>query len=151
MAYVGAGQPSRGCFLCVAQATTDDAAHYVLDRAGTGFLILNAFPYSAGHLMAVVNRHAGNLDELSEEEQLDVMRLARRGVDALRRAYRPDGFNLGVNMGRAAGAGVEGHLHLHVVPRWIGDTNFMPVVGAVKVIPEALEETFRRLRAELTR
>jgi ATP adenylyltransferase len=150
MAYVGAADAVERCIFCAAHAAaTDDPPHYVLERGRTGFLILNAFPYASGHLMAVVNRHVASPEDLDGAEQLELMQLAGRGMAALRRAFRPQGFNLGVNVGRAAGAGIEGHLHLHVVPRWVGDTNFMPVLGAVKVLPESLEETFRRLRGAL--
>ena len=149
MAYVSGEAQPAGCLLCSALAAGDDAKHWILDRGRTAFLILNAFPYSSGHLMVATTRHVASPEDLDEQESLDLMRGAGRALAALRAVYHPDGFNLGVNIGRAAGAGVEGHLHLHVVPRWNGDTNFMPVVGAVKVMPESLEETFRRLRAHL--
>jgi ATP adenylyltransferase len=150
MAYVSGERTTPGCLFCAALAAHDDAGHWILERAGSAFLILNAFPYAAGHLMAVTSRHVASLEELGPGEELDLMRVTRRGLGALRAAYRPDGFNLGVNIGRVAGAGVEGHLHLHIVPRWAGDTNFMPVVGAVKVLPETLDETFRRLLPHLS-
>jgi len=149
MAYLHGLAPSDGCLFCGVLAAGDDARHWILARAGAAFLILNAFPYASGHLMAVVNRHVGSPDELSDEERLDLMRATGRGVAVLRAAYHPDGFNVGANIGRAAGAGVDGHLHMHVVPRWSGDTNFLPVLGSVKVLPESLEETFRRLRSRL--
>ena len=146
MAYVSGAQQPAGCLFCTAFATGDDVAQGILARGQTAFLILNAFPYAAGHLMVATRRHVGSPEELDAGETLEVWRLVQRAVTALRAVYRPDGFNLGANVGRAAGAGVEGHLHLHIVPRWAGDTNFMPVVGALKVIPESLEDTFRRLR-----
>ncbi len=149
MAYVEGERSTEGCLFCAALAAGDDAGHLVLERGRSAFLILNAFPYASGHLMAVVNRHVGTLEDLTADEQLDLMRVAQRGLSAVRAVYRPDGFNLGLNLGRAAGAGVEGHLHLHIVPRWIGDTNFMSVVGSVKVMPEGLDQTFRRLRPHL--
>jgi ATP adenylyltransferase len=111
--------------------------------------MLNAFPYATGHVMAAPNRHVASPEDLEEPESADLFRVTRQAMAALRAVYRPDGFNLGANIGRVAGAGVEGHLHLHVVPRWAGDTNFMPVVSGVKVLPESLDETFRRLRAHL--
>ncbi len=151
MAYVSGERAPADCLFCSARAATEDAPHWVLARGRAAFLMLNAFPYASGHLMAATNRHVASPEELSDDESLDLMRVTRRALTALRAVYRPDGFNLGVNVGRAAGAGVEGHLHLHVVPRWAGDTNFMPVVGAVKVMPEALDETFRRLRPHLAR
>jgi ATP adenylyltransferase len=149
MQYVsGAAQPA-GCLFCTARAANDDSRQGILLRAGTAFLILNAFPYASGHVMVATNRHVASPEDLDETESRDVMRVTQRAVAAVRAAYRPDGFNLGANLGRVAGAGVEGHLHLHVVPRWNGDTNFMPVLGGVKVLPESLEDTFRRLRPHL--
>jgi ATP adenylyltransferase len=149
MVYVSQAGNTADCLFCAALGGTDDEAHGVLLRGELAFLILNAFPYASGHVMAAPVRHVGSIEELSDEENLALMQLARRAVLAIRAAYAPDGFNLGANLGRAAGAGVEGHLHLHVVPRWSGDTNFMPVIGAVRVVPESLEETFRRVRAHL--
>jgi ATP adenylyltransferase len=149
MAYVGAGEHASDCVFCAALTRGDDPAHHVLERGPYAFLILNRYPYASGHVMAVVNRHVASLEDLDEAERSDLLRLTQRAMVALRAAYQPQGFNLGANVGRAAGAGVEGHFHLHVVPRWVGDTNFMPVVGAVKVMPESLDESFRRLRAAL--
>ena len=145
MAYVGAGTPVSGCLFCAVRSAADDRTHRVLVRGSASFLMLNAYPYSTGHLMTVNARHVESLEELDDTEQLELLGLTRRALRALRAEYRPDGFNVGANLGRAAGAGVAGHLHLHVVPRWSGDTNFMPVVGAVKVIPEDLDATYHRL------
>jgi ATP adenylyltransferase len=144
-----AGEAPAGCIFCGALAAGDDPGRLILARAGTAFLILNAYPYASGHLMVVPVRHVASLEDLSEPEQLDLLAATRRALAALRVAYRPDGFNLGANLGRAAGAGVDGHLHVHVVPRWAGDTNFMPVVGGARVLPEALDDTYRRLRPHL--
>jgi ATP adenylyltransferase len=121
----------------------------VLFRGEHALLLLNRFPYSAGHLMAAPLRHAGDFGGLSDEEALEIHRLAAAAIDALVAEYRPDGHNLGWNLGRPAGAGVVDHVHVHVVPRWIGDTNFMPVLADTKVIPEALAATAARLRARL--
>jgi ATP adenylyltransferase len=148
-AYVSGQQQLAGCLFCTVLAAGDDPTHWILTRAPSAFLMLNIFPYSTGHLMAVVNRHVDAFGAMSDGETLDLLRLVRRGIEAIEREYRPDGFNVGANLGRVAGAGVEGHLHLHIVPRWAGDTNFMPVVGAAKVIPEDLAQTFRRLRPHL--
>jgi ATP adenylyltransferase len=115
------------------------------------FLILNLYPYNSGHLMAVPYRHVGSLLELDEAELLELWRAARLAIRALDELMRPHGYNLGMNLGRVAGAGIEDHVHLHIVPRWNGDTNFMPVLGEVKVISEALEETWHRLREILPR
>jgi ATP adenylyltransferase len=150
MRYVSGGEQPAGCLFCTVLAAADDVAQGILTRARTAFLILNAYPYAPGHLMVATNRHVASPEQLDPEESLDLIGLTQRGMGAVRAAYRPDGFNLGANIGRVAGAGVEGHLHLHVVPRWAGDTNFMPVVGAVKVMPESLEESFRRLRPHLS-
>jgi len=150
MAYVSGERQPAGCLFCTALAGDDDARHGILHRGPSSFLILNAFPYASGHVMAATNRHVASPEELDDAESLELMRVIQRALTALRAVYRPDGFNVGVNLGRVAGAGVEGHLHVHVVPRWAGDTNFMPVVGAVKVIPESLEDTFRRLRPQLS-
>jgi ATP adenylyltransferase len=146
MAYVSGVHQPGGCLFCTAFAAGDDGALGILAREPTAFVILNAFPYAAGHLMVATRRHVGSPEELDTGETVEVWRLVQRAVTALRAVYRPDGFNLGANVGRAAGAGVDGHIHIHIVPRWAGDTNFMPVVGALKVIPESLEDTFRRLR-----
>jgi len=150
MSYVSDERQPVGCLFCTVLLAGDDVKHGVLTRGTSAFLMLNAFPYSIGHLMAAPVRHVASPEDLSDEEGLDVMRLCRRALAVLRTVYRPDGFNVGINLGRAAGAGVEGHLHLHIVPRWVGDANFMPVVGSVKVMPESLDETFRRLRAHLS-
>jgi ATP adenylyltransferase len=134
-----------GCFLCESLLKDDDAAALVLARSDEAFVILNAYPYNPGHLMVATNRHVGELDALSPTEMADAGALVQRSVRALRDSSSPDGFNVGMNLGRVAGAGVPGHLHWHVVPRWNGDTNFMPVVGETKVLPELLVETYERL------
>jgi ATP adenylyltransferase len=112
-------------------------------------VVLNKFPYSSGHLLVAPRRHLADLGALSDEEVVEIHRLAARGIDALRAEYAPHGFNLGWNLGRVAGAGIEDHVHLHVVPRWNGDTSFMPVLGDVKVLPEALLRTAERLRPHI--
>ena len=121
----------------------------VLERGRACFTMLNAFPYNTGHLMVAPYRHLDSFAALSTEERVDLIRLLGRAEDALRREYRPHGFNMGVNLGAAAGAGVVGHLHAHLVPRWTGDTNFMGTVGETKVLPETLERTFARLHRAL--
>jgi len=150
MSYVGAGgAPPEGCVFCSALAAPDDRKNLVLHRAPHAFLILNTYPYTPGHLMVVVNRHVGVLAEASEEELAAVMRLVRKAVAILTEEYRAEGFNVGLNQGRVAGAGITDHLHVHVVPRWNGDTNFMPVFADARVVPEALEVTYDRLRGRL--
>jgi len=151
MSYVSAAARGRdGCFLCAAWAAADDRAALVLCRRTRAFLLLNAFPYTPGHLMAALTRHTGPLEEATPEELAEIMALVQSAIRALNTVYRPDGFNVGVNQGRVAGAGVEDHLHVHVVPRWNGDTNFMPVLGEVRVLPESLETTYDRLRPVLS-
>ena len=149
MPYVAGSDPAAGCIFCLALHGTDDRKTLLLQREPRAFLILNAYPYASGHLMAVVNRHIGPLGDATRDELADAMTLVQAATAALRREYRPDGFNIGINQGRVAGAGLEDHLHVHVVPRWNGDTNFMPVLGDVKVLPEALEATYDRLKAAL--
>jgi ATP adenylyltransferase len=122
----------------------------VVRRGTHAFLLLNRFPYAAGHLMAAPIRHVGRYGELTDDEALEIHRLAADGIAALEAVYQPHGHNLGWNLGRSAGAGIVDHVHLHVVPRWVGDTNFMPVVGGTRVIPEALAESAARLRAVLS-
>ena len=149
MAYVGGSSAAVGCIFCTALAADDDAKYLILQRSSRAFLILNAYPYTPGHLMAVINRHVGALAEADAEELADAMALAGQATGALTDEYRAEGFNIGVNQGRVAGAGIEGHLHVHVVPRWNGDTNFMTTLGESRVLPEALDATYARLRRRL--
>jgi ATP adenylyltransferase len=123
----------------------------VLRRGKLAFLILNAYPYASGHVMAAIARHSGSLEEAAPDELAETMGLVQEAIRALRATYHPDGFNVGVNQGRAAGAGVPDHLHVHVVPRWSGDSSFMPVIGDTRVLPEGLETTYERLSAALRR
>lgn len=149
MAYVASAGSAPGCIFCNALAAGDDRKSLVLLRSAHAFLILNAYPYTPGHLMSAVNRHAGTVAEATPEELADAMRLVAAATSTLAAEYRADGFNIGINQGRVAGAGIEDHLHVHVVPRWQGDSNFMPVLGEVRVLPEALEVTYDRLRSRL--
>jgi ATP adenylyltransferase len=144
MQYLAASDDGDGCFLCAAAEPGDDAG--VLHRGETAFVILNAFPYHTGHVMVVPARHEGELDALSPAERAELMDLTTRSIAVVRAAMGAQGFNVGMNLGRVAGAGVPGHLHVHVVPRWGGDTNFMPVIAQTKVLPEMLEETAAKLR-----
>ena len=128
---------------------SDDEANHVLVRERTCFALLNTYPYNGGHLMVVPYKQVADLDDLTDEELCDLMRLTRRCQAALRRAMHPDGFNIGINLGRVAGAGIAEHVHIHVVPRWLGDTNFMPVLARTSVLPQALTDLAARLRAEL--
>jgi ATP adenylyltransferase len=150
MSYVStAGGPEAACVFCSVLAAGDDRRSLILLRGTLAFLILNAFPYASGHLMAVITRHVGSIETATADELAEAMALIQKGTRALDAAYHPDGFNVGLNQGRVAGAGVLGHLHIHLVPRWNGDTNFMPVIGETKVLPESLETTYDRLAAAL--
>jgi ATP adenylyltransferase len=149
MAWIGASKAPAGCVFCSARDGSNDRESYLLERGDHAFLILNAYPYASGHLMAVVNRHVAAVGEAGPAELADAMRLVQRGVSALTAEYRPDGFNVGWNQGRAAGAGIEDHWHVHVVPRWNGDANFVSVVGDTRVLPETLTTTWDRLRKRL--
>jgi ATP adenylyltransferase len=135
-----------GCIFCGALEANDEEG-FVLHRGREAFALLNRFPYASGHLMVAPYRHVGEFSELGDGEALEVHRIASQGMTALSQLYGPEGFNLGWNLGRVAGAGVVDHVHLHVVPRWSGDTNFMPVLADVKVIPEHLADSRRRLAA----
>jgi ATP adenylyltransferase len=144
--YVGSADEQEGCFLCAALEEPDEEG-LVVRRGQRAFVLLNKFPYSSGHLLAAPVRHTGEFAGLDDEEALELHWLAAGGMAALAGTYRPEGYNLGWNLGRVAGAGLLDHVHLHVVPRWAGDTNFMPVLADVKVLPEHLAETRRRLAA----
>jgi ATP adenylyltransferase len=139
---------SQSLFTRIAQSS-DDEAHHVIARERTCYALLNTYPYTGGHLMVVPYKQAPDLNGLTDEEVLDLMKLARRCQNALTQVMKPDGFNIGLNLGKVAGAGILGHLHIHVVPRWQGDTNFMPVLANTVVLPEALRELAGKLRAAL--
>ncbi|MPZ72833.1 MAG: HIT domain-containing protein [Nitriliruptorales bacterium] len=146
MSYIrGEGKDLGGCPFCVLPRRGDDAAALILHRGRSVYAILNAYPYNPGHLMVVPYRHVAGLEELTEQEVREMAGLVQRSVRALRSASGPHAFNIGMNIGTLAGAGIAEHLHQHVVPRWSGDTNFMPVVGQTRVLPELLEETYARL------
>ncbi len=140
-------EKQTGCIFCDAVAGEDDRANLILHRGELAFLMLNKYPYNNGHLMAVPYRHVDTLESLTPEETAEMMSLVTIGIRALRRSANPHGFNIGVNMGKVAGAGVLDHVHTHIVPRWEGDANFMPVLADVWLIPQALDETYEELRA----
>ena len=144
MAYI-AGDREQGCLLCSKLKERDDRGNLILYRRSQSFVILNRFPYTSGHLMVAPNRHVASLDELNEGEMVALMALLKQSIIILKRALKPDGFNMGMNIGSVAGAGIEDHIHFHIVPRWNGDTNFMPVLVETKVMPEYLEKTYDRL------
>ncbi len=149
--YIEAAGKQDGCIFCdfPAQSREHDRENLILHRGEHGFIILNAYPYSNGHLMAVPYRHACTLEEYTEAEMLEVMQLTRLCTRVLKTVMNPDAYNSGLNIGRGAGAGIAGHLHWHLVPRWIGDTNFMTVINDIRVIPESLQNTYDRLKEAL--
>jgi ATP adenylyltransferase len=144
MEYIQGADEQEGCIFCRARDGADEES-LVVRRGERAFVVLNRYPYASGHLMVAPNRHEGEFSELDAEEAAEIHRLAATGMGVLAETMRPQGFNLGWNLGRIAGAGVVDHVHLHVVPRWAGDTNFMPVLADVKVLPEALQDTRRKL------
>jgi len=133
------------CIFCEAAAGSDDAQSLVLYRGQSAYIILNRYPYTSGHLMIVPYDHQPSIEQLDAATRGEIMDLTAQAIQALRQVYRPEGFNLGANIGSAAGAGVAEHIHFHVVPRWPGDTNFMSAVGETRVLPEMLEDTYQRL------
>jgi ATP adenylyltransferase len=149
-AYISAASKHDGksgeCIFCELPKLQDEEARIVY-RGKHCYIILNSFPYTSGHVMVVPFAHLDELQKLSEAVATEMMALSQKTEGVLRRIYSPDGVNLGMNIGRAAGAGVAGHVHMHILPRWFGDTNFMTTVGESRVLPEALEETWRKLRA----
>lgn len=152
MAYIQAAKEQGeddGCIFCDLPTEGDDERTKILIRGQRAFVILNSFPYNPGHLMVAPFRHVGDLGAIETDEFAEVDALLTRSVRALEEEMEPHGFNLGMNLGRVAGAGIPGHLHWHVVPRWNGDTNFMPVVGQTRVLPELLDETYARLLPRL--
>ena len=145
MAYIKNHKDTSPCFLCAALRSKRDEANFILHRGRTCVAILNKFPYANGHVMVAPNAHRGSLAELTEDETLEMMELTRAMQGSLDRAFKPHGYNIGMNLGRVAGAGLLGHIHLHIVPRWNGDTNFMPVTAATKVMPMSLPAVRRAL------
>jgi ATP adenylyltransferase len=148
MEYIGSAREGedQGCLFCEKPKEGNDEKVYILARTEKSFAMLNKYPYNSGHLMIAPFRHVGGLEELEDDESLDMQKLLQRCIKALKEAMQPEGFNIGMNLGVVAGAGIPDHVHWHVVPRWTGDTNFMPVVSESKVLPERLQETDRKLR-----
>jgi ATP adenylyltransferase len=150
MQYVsGSGEPSSGCLFCELPREDRDTENLLLQRGRYAFSLLNLYPYNSGHLMIAPYQHTGDLASLAPEVAADVFGLIQRSVAALSDEYQPDGYNIGMNLGRVAGAGVPDHLHVHVIPRWNGDTNFMPLTADTKVLPETLQQTYERLKRSL--
>lgn len=144
------GEKENECFLCRMLAENYDRENLILFRGKSCALVLNRFPYTSGHLMVCPNRHVADFADFSESEDREMCELTRRAIAALRRVMQPEGFNIGSNLGSAAGAGLKDHLHRHIVPRWVGDTNFMAVVGNRHVVPEALTDTYDLLLKQFT-
>ena len=142
-------KPQADCFLCRYRDDTHDETNYVVDRSEHSLIVLNRFPYNNGHLLIAPREHKATLDELSDAEMLDLQQQLRRMVRLLTLVMGSEGFNIGLNLGRVAGAGLPGHLHWHIVPRWSGDVNFMPIVADTKVIPQSLDALYQLLRADL--
>ncbi len=135
-----------GCFLCQKPEENNDESNFILYRGESNFIILNSFPYNPGHLMVAPYRHTGHLDELTDAESKEHFDMVKLGTKLLTEIMKPAGFNIGMNVGKIAGAGLDDHIHTHIVPRWQGDTNFMPVVANTKVLPEALAATYKKLK-----
>ncbi len=147
MQFISMKKP-RGCFLCENPGQDDDVNNYILFRGIKNHVILNCYPYNPGHLMVAPYRHVASLEDLTAEERNEHFEIVNRCVKVLREEMNPDGFNVGMNLGKAAGAGVAGHVHTHIVPRWHGDTNFISVLADTKVVPEALAETYEKLKGK---
>ena len=141
-------EKTEGCILCDKPGENNDALNYILYRGDKSFVMLNSYPYNPGHLMIAPYRHIANLEELTDEERNEHFKIVSRSIKMLRQVFNPAGFNIGINVGRVAGAGIDDHFHTHIVPRWQGDTNFMPVISDVRVVPEALTETYEKLRGK---
>jgi len=151
MEYITNNNKEEGCVFCTAQEMQDSAENLILHRGERSYVIINRYPYTSGHLMVIPFQHVPNLEDLDPETRAEMMELTSQCTTVLRNIYRPQGFNVGVNIGEAAGAGVVGHVHIHIVPRWKGDTNFMSSVGQTRVIPEALEDTYERVIKEFSK
>jgi ATP adenylyltransferase len=145
-------EKEKGCVFCrLAKEKKASSKNLILLQTDLCFIVMNKFPYNAGHLLIVPNRHVGTLERFTDQEALEMMRLTRRAVKAVKAAIKPNALNLGMNLGRLAGAGIPGHLHMHVVPRWTGDSNFMPIVGGTRVHSVPLDHLYRTLLAEFKR
>jgi len=141
--------PGKGCFLCTGLREKDDKKAFIVERSDLAFIIMNRYPYNNGHVMIAPIRHVGQMEMLDDDEILAVHRLISRAIKALAHTMQPQGFNLGVNQGRVAGAGVIDHVHFHLVPRWQGDSNFMPLLTDTKIISEALNKTYEKIKQGL--
>lgn len=147
--YVKNVDKVKGCFLCNCLKIKNESQDLILYKGENSFIILNRYPYNNGHLMIVPFKHTGNIEDLGEEETKEIFLLAKKIIPILKEVYNAQGFNVGLNLGRCAGAGVIDHLHLHIVPRWEGDTNYMAVTSKTKVIPESIEESYRKIKSAI--
>ena len=145
--YISDTSKNEGCIFCEKLTESEDKANLIVHRREKAFVIMNKYPYNNGHLLIVPNQHTAEMASLSDKEKIGLMNLLQISQEVLKEVMRPQGFNIGMNLGRLAGAGITEHLHFHIVPRWGGDTNFMPIVGHTKVISEALEKTWEKLHA----
>lgn len=146
MAYIQSPKRKEGCVFCEASSMPDGIGNLIIYRGRTCYVILNRYPYTSGHLMVVPNVHVAYVEQLNHKTKLELMDLAGKAVVVLGKEYRAQGFNIGINIGESAGAGILEHIHMHIVPRWEGDTNFMASLGNTRVLPESLDETYERLR-----
>ncbi len=149
MTYIKKGPAASRCIFCTKPRARRDAGNLILHRGRHAFILMNLYPYNSGHVMVAPYAHVDSLERLSPDQALDLLALTNLALRVLRETLRPQGFNLGINLGRVSGAGIEGHVHLHIVPRWNGDTNFMPLFAETRVMPEHLRETYRKLRVRV--
>jgi ATP adenylyltransferase len=151
LTYIKEHPEKAGCFLCAAVKDNRDKEHLVIHRGKECFCILNKYPYNSGHIMVVPNKHKADISDLTDSEMLEIIKLSQYMKELLSKMMKPEGFNLGINLGKAAGAGLLGHVHLHIVPRWNGDTNFMPAIADVKVIPQSLEDLYSEFKKHVNK
>lgn len=144
--YIEGFKKGYECIFCLKPSLKKDRENFILKRGKYSFVIMNIFPYNPGHLMIAPYRHIGDFEKLNKEEIEEIMELLRKSIEILKKVYSPDGFNIGLNIGKIAGAGFDEHIHFHIVPRWKGDTNFMPVIGNTKVISEEIKRTYKKLK-----
>jgi ATP adenylyltransferase len=145
MKYIQSHEPEADCIFCRVLAQANDAENLIVYRGLTAFVILNRFPYTSGHLMVVPDLHRPSLEDLDPQVRSEMIELVSTAMTVLRKVYQPAAFNIGANIGEAAGAGIAGHVHLHVVPRWVGDTNFMSSIAETRILPEELSDTYQRI------